>query len=167
MLSPTGRCRTFGKGADGYARGEAVGIVLLRRLPDAVRRGEAVRCLVRGSATNQDGRSNGITAPNGPRQEAAIRAALRDAALEPRDVGYIEAHGTGTRLGDAIEFNALKNVFGGRASNASRLGEANIGLARRRRAFGLLKEDDRADRHRPPHPVRPQWNARRSAGACG
>lgn len=161
MLSPTGRCRTFGKGADGYARGEAVGIVLLRRLPDAVRRGEAVRCLVRGSATNQDGRSNGITAPNGPRQEAVIRAALRDAALEPRDVGYIEAHGTGTRLGDAIEFNALKNVFGGRGEQCFvGSAKANIGHGEAAAGIsGLLKAMMIAQTGIvPPHPVAPPWN---------
>ena len=112
MMARDGRCKTFDAAADGYVRGEGGAIVVLRRLRDAKSDGDRILALIRGSAVNQDGRSNGLTAPNGPAQEAVVRAALRAAHLTPQDVGYIEAHGTGTSLGDPIEVNALAAVFG-------------------------------------------------------
>jgi acyl transferase domain-containing protein len=111
VLSATGRCRTFDADADGYTRGEGCGVLLLKRLPEALRDGDNIRALILGSAVNQDGRSNGLTAPNGPAQQAVIRKALHNAGVAPNDIGYIEVHGTGTKLGDAIEFDALKSVF--------------------------------------------------------
>lgn len=112
MMARDGRCKTFDAAADGYVRGEGGAIVVLRRLRDAQADGDRILAVIRGSAVNQDGRSNGLTAPNGPAQEAVIRSALRAADLRPREVGYIEAHGTGTSLGDPIEVNALAAVFG-------------------------------------------------------
>ncbi|WP_349370084.1 SDR family NAD(P)-dependent oxidoreductase [Salinarimonas sp.] len=105
-------CRPFDDAADGYVRGEGCGLVALKRLPDAMRDGDRVLAVIRGSAVNQDGRSAGLTAPNGAAQEAAIRAALADARVAPQAVGYVETHGTGTRLGDPIEANALGAVYG-------------------------------------------------------
>ncbi|MGO8676240.1 MAG: type I polyketide synthase [Limisphaerales bacterium] len=144
MMSPTGRCRAFDASADGFVRGEGCGVVVLKRLSDAQDDGDQVLALVRGSAINQDGRSSGLTAPNGPSQEAVIRAALANAALGPNDVDYIEAHGTGTSLGDPIEARALAEVFGpGRDRNRPLLVgsvKSNIGHAESAAGIaGLIK----------------------------
>lgn len=111
MLAPDGRCKTFDAAADGYARGEGVGIVVLKRLSQAVADGNRVLAVILGSAVNQDGRSGGLTVPNGVAQERLIRDALASARLEPSAVSYIEAHGTGTSLGDPIEMHSLRSVF--------------------------------------------------------
>jgi phthiocerol/phenolphthiocerol synthesis type-I polyketide synthase A len=111
-MSPTGRCRSFDAGANGFVRGEGCGAVVLKRLSDAVADGDRVLAVVCGSAVNQDGRSNGLMAPNPAAQMAVLRAAYANAGIEPRHVDYVEAHGTGTLLGDPIEARALGGVLG-------------------------------------------------------
>jgi acyl transferase domain-containing protein/acyl carrier protein len=111
MLAPDGRCKTFSAAADGYARGEGCGIVVLKKLTDAKAHGDRILAVIRGTAVNQDGPSSALTAPNGPAQEDVIRSALAQAGMRPREVGYIEAHGTGTQLGDPLEVQALGGVF--------------------------------------------------------
>jgi acyl transferase domain-containing protein/NADPH:quinone reductase-like Zn-dependent oxidoreductase/NAD(P)-dependent dehydrogenase (short-subunit alcohol dehydrogenase family)/acyl carrier protein len=110
-LSPQGRCKTFDASADGYARGEGCGVIVLKRLHDALEDNDRILAVIRGSAVNHDGHSSGLTVPNGVAQQAVIRAALADADLEPDQISFIEAHGTGTELGDPIEIRALSSVF--------------------------------------------------------
>jgi len=112
MLAPDGRCKTFDAAADGFARGEGCGVVVLKRLSDAIAHGDNILALIRGSAVNQDGASSGLTVPNGPAQQALIRHALAGAGVEPGQVSYVEAHGTGTSLGDPIEVESLAAVLG-------------------------------------------------------
>ncbi|MCP3760505.1 type I polyketide synthase [Streptomyces sp. TBY4] len=114
MLSPDGLCRTFDERANGYVMGEGGGAVILARLSDAVRQGHRIRAVIRGSAVNQDGRSNGLTAPSRGAQVDVIRRSLAAAKTAPDEVAYVEAHGSATALGDAIELGALNEVFGGR-----------------------------------------------------
>ncbi|MFE7778222.1 SDR family NAD(P)-dependent oxidoreductase [Streptomyces sp. NPDC057445] len=112
MLSPTGRCHTFDAAADGFVRGEGCGVVVLKRLAEARRDGDRVLAVIRGSAVNQDGRSDGLAAPSATAQQALYRMALGRAGTDPRDVGMIETHGTGTPLGDPVEFSSLAQVYG-------------------------------------------------------
>lgn len=111
-LSLDGRCRTFDAAAGGYGRGEGCGVVVLKLLSNAETDGDNVLALIRGGAMNHDGKSSGLTVPNGAAQQAVIRAALTDAGVEPSLVSYVEAHGTGTPLGDPIELRALVSVLG-------------------------------------------------------
>jgi acyl transferase domain-containing protein/acyl carrier protein len=111
MLSRDGRCKAFAAEADGFVRGEGCGVVVLKRLADAIKARDRVLAVIHGSAVNQDGRSSGITVPNGPAQQALIRLALADGGIQPADVDYVEAHGTGTSLGDPIEVQALSAVL--------------------------------------------------------
>ncbi|MCD6373887.1 MAG: amino acid adenylation domain-containing protein [Caldisericaceae bacterium] len=111
MLSPDGRCKTFDASADGYGRGEGAGVVILKRLSDAINDGDRILAVIRGSAVNQDGKSNGITAPSGMAQQNVILAALSNAEVEPEQIQYVEAHGTGTSLGDPIEIESIKKVL--------------------------------------------------------
>ncbi|MDQ4075929.1 MAG: polyketide synthase, partial [Chloroflexota bacterium] len=110
-LSPDGRCKVFDAQANGYVRGEGAGVVVLKRLEQALADGDPIYAVIRGSAVNHDGRSNGLTAPNGPSQEALIRHALDNAGVSPAQISYVEAHGTGTPLGDPIETMALGAVL--------------------------------------------------------
>ncbi|MDC0676172.1 type I polyketide synthase [Sorangium atrum] len=143
-LSPDGRCKTFDARADGYGRGEGCGVLVLKRLADARRDGDEIWALILGSAVNQDGRSNGLTAPNGLAQQGMLRKALASAGIRAEQVDYIEAHGTGTPLGDPIEVEAIKEVFGAPRPDGSPcvLGsvKANIGhLESAAGVAGLIK----------------------------
>jgi len=120
-ISPNGRCATFDAKADGYTRGEGCGFIVLKRLADAVTDGDNILALVRGTAVNHDGKSSGLTVPNNAAQQAVIRDALADAKCEAHDVSFIEAHGTGTSLGDPIELRALEAVVGAGRGDDNRL----------------------------------------------
>ena len=113
-LAADGRCKAFDARGDGYGRGEGCGVVVLKRLSEALADRDSILALIRGSAVNHDGGSNGLTAPNGLAQEAVIREALAHARVTPPQIQYVEAHGTGTILGDPIEVLALHNVLGQR-----------------------------------------------------
>ncbi len=112
MLAPDGKCKTFDAAADGYVRGEGCGVIVIKRLEDAVRDGDRIRAVIRGSAVNQDGASGGLTVPNGVAQQRVITEALDRAGLAPNEVDYLEAHGTGTSLGDPIEVQAAAAALG-------------------------------------------------------
>lgn len=144
MLSADGRCKTFDAGANGFVHGEGCGVVVLKRLSDAIADGDRIDGVIRGSAINHDGPSTGLTVPNGSAQASVIRAALQDAGVEPTDVGYVEAHGTGTSLGDPIEVHALGATLGaGREkTNPLLIGsvKTNVGhLAASSGVAGLIK----------------------------
>lgn len=111
FLSPDGRCKTFDATANGYVRSEACGLVLLKRYSDAVQDGDPILGVILGAAINQDGDSNGITAPNGAAQMACYQEALKRAKLSANAVNFVEAHGTGTKLGDAIEMQSIQSVY--------------------------------------------------------
>jgi acyl transferase domain-containing protein len=140
-LSPTGRCRTFDAGADGIVRAEGCAMLLLQRASVASAGRSRIRGLIKGTAVNQDGRSNGLTAPNPRAQSDLHRRALADAAADPADMVYIEAHGTGTPLGDPIETQALGEVYGhGPAPCAIGSVKANLGhLEAAAGIVGLIK----------------------------
>ncbi|HEY7509605.1 MAG TPA: type I polyketide synthase, partial [Vicinamibacteria bacterium] len=113
MMASDGRCKTFDARADGFVRSEGCGIVVLRRLADALADGDPVVAVIRGTAVNQDGATNGITAPSGLAQQAVIRRALETAGVDGRRLSFVETHGTGTALGDPIEVEALAETIGG------------------------------------------------------
>ena len=110
FLSPEGRCKTFDAGADGYARGEGAGVVILKPLSQALADNDFVYAVIRGAGVNQDGHTNGITVPRGESQEKLMKEVYRNAGISPRQIRYVEAHGTGTPTGDPIEANAIANV---------------------------------------------------------
>ncbi|MYB56380.1 MAG: SDR family NAD(P)-dependent oxidoreductase [Gemmatimonadetes bacterium] len=118
MLSPDGQCKTFDASANGYVRGEGCGVVILKRLDEAEADGDRIWAVIRGAAVNHGGASTGLTVPNTPALEEVIETALSDAKIPASDVDYLEAHGTGTTVGDPIEINAVANVYGkGRSSD--------------------------------------------------
>ncbi|MFC4563026.1 SDR family NAD(P)-dependent oxidoreductase [Nocardiopsis mangrovi] len=172
MLSPTGRCRPFDADADGLVRSEGCGAVVLKRLGDALRDGDAVHALLRGSALNQDGRSNGLTAPSPLAQADVLRLGLAAAGSAPDDIGMIEAHGTGTPLGDPIEFGALASVYGaGGGDRRTALGSVKANLGHTESAAGIvgLIKAVLSVRHGvvPPTPHFRRWNPEIAAEGTG
>ena len=161
LLSADGRCKTFDASADGFVRGEGCGVVVLKRLVDAVREGDRVLAVVRGTAINQDGRSNGVTAPNAIAQRDVIAAALRAGDVTADSVDYIETHGTGTVLGDPIEFEALAETYG-RGAQPCALGSAKTNVGHLEAAAGIagfIKATLAVQRGRiPPNLHFSQWN---------
>jgi acyl transferase domain-containing protein len=157
MMAPDGRCKTFDSAADGFVRAEGCAVLALKRLSDAIAADDPILAVIRGSAVNADGRSSGLTVPNGPAQEAVLSAALASAALEPTDIDYIEAHGTGTALGDPIEVEAIAAVMStGRAADRPlSIGsiKTNIGHAEAASGVAGLLKVTMALRHEaiPPH----------------
>ncbi|MET7637299.1 beta-ketoacyl synthase N-terminal-like domain-containing protein [Streptomyces sp. NPDC005438] len=136
-LSADGRCKTFDAAADGYVRGEGVVAVVLKRLSDAVADGDRVYAVIRGTAVNQDGLTNGLTAPSGRAQRECVTSALRNARVEPSQISMVEAHGTGTSLGDPIEVEALAEVYGSATGPTCRLGSLKTNMGHLEAAAGL------------------------------
>ncbi len=139
FMAPDGRCKTFDASADGFGRGEGCGVIVLKRLSDAVADGDRVLAVIRGSAVNQDGHSTVLAAPNGLAQQALIREALASAQLAPGRISFVEAHGTGTPLGDPIEVEALAATVGRRdvGSDTCYIGAAKANLAHMEAAAGV------------------------------
>jgi len=139
MLSPDGRCKAFDASADGFGRGEGVGVVALKPLSSALADGDRIYALVRGSGVNQDGRTPGITAPSGRAQEALIREVHERAGIDPAEVVFFEAHGTGTELGDPIEVNALASALrdGRAADNPLYIGSVKTNIGHLESASGI------------------------------
>ncbi|SBS75589.1 Phthioceranic/hydroxyphthioceranic acid synthase [uncultured Mycobacterium sp.] len=135
-LSPTGRCRAFDVAADGYVSGEACAMVLLKRLPDALRDGDRILAVVRGTAANQDGHTVNISTPSVSAQTAVYRAALAAAGVDAGSVGMIEAHGPGTPVGDPIEYASLSEVYG--IDSPCALGSAKTNFGHAQSASGAL-----------------------------
>lgn len=136
MLSPTGRCHAFDVDADGFVSGEAVGMVLLKRLPDALRDGDRVLAVIRGTAANQDGRTVNIATPSRDAQVAVYQAALAAGATDPATIGMVEAHGTGTPVGDPIEYAGLAHVYG--TDGPCALGSAKTNFGHTQSASGTV-----------------------------
>jgi myxalamid-type polyketide synthase MxaE and MxaD len=138
-LSPDGRCNTFDERANGIVRSDGAGMVALKLLPEALAAGDPIMAVIRGSAINHDGRSNGIMAPNGEAQKAVLREAYRRAGVSPAEVQYVEAHGTGTRLGDPIEVRALGEVLAPGRANGERcvLGSVKTNIGHSESAAGV------------------------------
>lgn len=140
MLSPTGRCHAFDEAADGFVSGEGCVVLLLKRLPDAVRDGDRVLAIVRGTAANQDGRTVNIAAPSAQAQIAVYQQALAAAGVEASTVGMVEAHGTGTPVGDPVEYASLAAVYGTEGPCALTSVKTNFGhLQSASGPLGLMK----------------------------
>lgn len=137
LSAPDGRCKPFSAEANGIGRGEGVGVVVLRRLRDAIADGQRVYAVVRGTSVNQDGRSNGLTAPNRWAQQDVLAAAYRRAGVEPSDVVFTEAHGTGTALGDMMEVRALGHHHADRSGKPMAIGSVKGNLGHTEGAAGI------------------------------
>ncbi|MCE9514630.1 MAG: type I polyketide synthase, partial [Mycobacterium sp.] len=140
MLSATGHCHAFDVEADGFVRAEGCGIVMLKRLDDAQRDGDRVLAVIRGTASNQDGRTDNILTPSGDAQVAVFRAALDSAGIDPATVGMVEGHGTGTPVGDTIEYTSTSTVYGHAGRCALTSVKSNFGHAESAAGvLGLMK----------------------------
>ena len=140
MLSPTGRCHSFDVEADGFVRAEGCGVVMLKRLEDAQRDGDRVLAVIRGTAANQDGRTENILTPSESAQVAVFRSALAVAGVDPGTVGMVEAHGTGTPVGDTIEYSSVSTVYGKSGPCALTSVKSNFGHAESAAGvLGLMK----------------------------
>ena len=140
MLSPTGRCHAFDVEADGFVRAEGCGVVMLKRLDDAQRDGDRVLAVIRGTASNQDGRTENILTPSEDAQVAVFRAALANAGVDPATIGMVEGHGTGTPVGDTIEYTSISTVYGHRGRCALTSVKSNFGHAESAAGvLGLMK----------------------------
>ncbi len=139
MMAPDGRCKTFDKRADGYVRSEGAGLVLLKPLARAIADGDRIYAVIRGSASNQDGKSSGISAPNGEAQQRVVLAACENAGILPGNLDYVEAHGTGTALGDPIEVNALGEVLkiGAQPGKTYAIGSVKTNIGHTESAAGI------------------------------
>lgn len=139
-MAKDGRCKTFDARADGYVRSEGVGVVVLKPLSQAIQDGDRIRGIIRGTATGQDGRTNGLMAPSKKAQSAVIRAACRRAQVAPAEVAYVEAHGTGTALGDTIEAEALAEALrpSGEQARPLMLGSIKSNLGHLEAAAGVV-----------------------------
>lgn len=139
-LSHTGRCHTFDNGADGYVPGESVAAILLKPLSKAIADGDTIHAVIKGTATNHGGYTSSITAPSPVQEAQVLLDAWRDAAINPETLGYIEAHGTGTKLGDPIEINGLKNAFKKytRKENFCAIGSAKAHIGHAEGAAGIV-----------------------------
>jgi acyl transferase domain-containing protein/acyl carrier protein len=139
MLAPDGRCKAFDARADGFVRSEGVGVVVLKRLSDAIANQDSILAVIKGSAVNQDGHTNGMTAPNGLAQIQVIERALADASVPGESIEFVEAHGTGTALGDPIEMEALAATIGKsvQASNPCYVGSVKTNIGHLEGAAGV------------------------------
>ncbi len=137
LAAPDGRCKPFSGKADGIGRGEGVAVVVLRRLDDAVAAGLPIYAVIKGSAVNSDGRSNGITAPNRWAQQQVAATACQTAGIEPEQISFIEAHGTGTLLGDMIEAKALAHAHRSRRDAPCAIGSIKGNLGHTEGAAGI------------------------------
>src|SRR5258708_28056961 len=134
VLSPEGRCKAFDASADGFVRGEGAGMVLLKRLSQALADGDPIHGVIAGTALNQDGHTNGISLPSPEAQARLVREACADAGVAPAQIGYVEAHGTGTAAGDPIEAHALAQ-----ARSADRPAEAPLPIGSVKTNLGHLE----------------------------
>jgi polyketide synthase PksJ/polyketide synthase PksN len=140
MLSPTGQCRTFDAGADGYVRAEGAGVLLLKSLQEAIQDKDTIYGVIKGSAVNHGGKAHTLTSPNAYAQSQVIQDAHRKAGIPPTEVSYIEAHGTGTPLGDPLEVNGLKRAFKSLAKHfAVEMGEGSCGIGSVKTNIGHLE----------------------------
>ncbi|HLP42722.1 MAG TPA: SDR family NAD(P)-dependent oxidoreductase, partial [Fibrobacteria bacterium] len=142
FISSDGHCQSFGEGGDGYIPGEGVGVVVLKRLSEALRDGDNIHGIIRGTALNHGGKTNGYTVPNPQAQASVIAQALAEARVHPRQISYLEAHGTGTKLGDPIEIAALTQAFrrgmgGGEDNGFCLIGSAKSNIGHCESAAGI------------------------------
>ena len=139
MMSSDGRCKIFDASANGYVRGEGCGVVVLKRLSDAVKDGDNIFASIRGSAVNHNGLSNSLSAPNGLAQQSVIRQALQNGQVNPSEISYVEAHAVGSGIGDAIEFKALKTVLteGREPDRPCRIGSVKTNIGHLESAAGI------------------------------